>query len=94
MIPIVLVHLGVIIFAVRGGLSAAEILGRTQGSVGWGVFYGLFVIAVSTHAGFGLRNILTEWTALPKAACVGFAHLFMLLLALLGARAVYAVVIA
>ena len=28
----VLVHLGVMIYAVRGGLSAAEILGRTRGN--------------------------------------------------------------
>src|SRR5690606_32992976 len=35
----VLAHLALVTWAVRGGLSAAEVLGRTQGSVGWGVFY-------------------------------------------------------
>ena len=34
MAPFVLVHLGVILVAVRGGLTTAEILSRTQGS--WG----------------------------------------------------------
>ncbi|NKC15739.1 MAG: succinate dehydrogenase [Gammaproteobacteria bacterium] len=92
MVPLVLIHLVIIIYAVRGGLSAAEILARTQGSIGWGVFYALFVAAVSVHAGFGLRNVLAEWTALPRAACAGIAHLFALLVAILGARAVYAVV--
>jgi fumarate reductase subunit C len=56
----VLVHLVLMIYAVRGGLSAAEILGRTSGSVGWLVFYGVFVAAVAVHGPIGLRNILTE----------------------------------
>jgi fumarate reductase subunit C len=43
--PLVLIHLAVILLAVQDGLSAAEILGRTQGSVLWGGFYGLFVVA-------------------------------------------------
>ena len=31
----VMVHLVTIIYAVRGGLSAAEILARTRGSIAW-----------------------------------------------------------
>ncbi|MCB1744052.1 MAG: succinate dehydrogenase [Gammaproteobacteria bacterium] len=92
--PLVLVHLGLIIYAVRGGLSANEILARTQGSTGWGLFYALFVLAVSVHAGIGLRNVLDEATGLPRGASAALAHLFMLLLLVLGLRAVYAVVIA
>jgi len=42
------------------GLSAAEILGRTRGSVGLALFYGLFVAAVAVHAPIGLRTILRE----------------------------------
>ena len=42
---LVLVHLAVMVYAVRGGLSAAEILGRTQGSWAFGAFYALFVLA-------------------------------------------------
>src|SRR5688572_19262948 len=51
----VLVHLVTVIYAVRNGLSAAEILGRTAGSAGWAVFYGVFVGAVAVHAPIGLR---------------------------------------
>ena len=56
----VMVHLITIIYAVRNGLSAAEILGRTRGSVVWGGFYALFVAAVAIHAPIGVRNILSE----------------------------------
>jgi len=90
--PLVLVHLGLVLMAVRGGLTAAEILGRTQGSVGWGLFYGLFVLAVAVHAPIGLRNILREMTGLPRGAVDGLALAFGLLLLALGLRAVWAVV--
>ena len=56
----VLVHLVTIIYAVRNGLSAAEILGRTRGNTGWCAFYALFVAAVAIHAPIGLRNVLAE----------------------------------
>src|SRR3954462_4911002 len=56
----VIVHLATMIYAVRNGLSAAEILQRTSGSAGWATFYGLFVLAVAVHAPIGLRNVLTE----------------------------------
>ena len=61
--PLVAVHLGLILYAVRGSLTAGEILGRTQGSIGWALFYGLFVLAVSVHAPIGVRNVLKEWTS-------------------------------
>jgi fumarate reductase subunit C len=92
MVPLVIGHLVLIIYAVRGGLSAAEILGRTQGSVGWALFYGLFVLSVSVHAGLGLRNILDEWTALGRKATAALSHTFMVVLLVLGTRAVIAVV--
>ena len=60
--PLVIVHLVLILYAVHGGLSAAEILGRTRGSVAWGLFYSLFVITVAIHAPIGVRNIVHEWT--------------------------------
>src|ERR1700746_3715237 len=53
----VAVHLATMIIAVRGGLSAADILGRTRDSFGWAAFYGLFVLAVAIHAPIGLRTI-------------------------------------
>ena len=57
----VVVHLITIIYAVQGGLTAAEILARTRGSVGWFAFYSLFVLAVTVHAPIGLRAVLGEW---------------------------------
>jgi succinate dehydrogenase subunit C len=56
----VVVHLITIIYAVRNGLSAAEILGRTRGSHGWFAFYAVFVAAVAVHAPIGLRTIVSE----------------------------------
>jgi len=57
----VLVHLATIIYAVRGGLTAAEILARTRGSVAWFAFYSLFVLAIVVHVPIGLRAVLGEW---------------------------------
>ncbi len=57
----VLVHLCTIVYAVRGGLSAGEILARTRGNVAWFAFYSVFVLAVTVHAPIGLRAILAEW---------------------------------
>lgn len=88
----VLVHLVTLIYAVQGGLSAAEILGRTRGSVGWGAFYTVFVLAVAIHAPIGLRAILAEslgWRGVFLNAVVGVASLVILGL---GLRAVWAVV--
>ena len=56
----VIVHLVTIVYAVRNGLSAAEILGRTHGNYGWLAFYAVFVAAVAIHAPIGLRTILSE----------------------------------
>ena len=87
----ILVHLATIIYAVRSGLSATEILGRTHGNAAWAAFYAIFVVAVAVHAPIGMRNVLSEtlgwrggsldWTV----TALGFA------LALWGLRAVYAV---
>ncbi|WP_028241667.1 succinate dehydrogenase [Stutzerimonas azotifigens] len=56
----VLVHLATIIYAIHGGLSSAEILGRTQGNLAWLLFYASFVVAVALHMPIGLRNVLSE----------------------------------
>ena len=90
MVPFVLVHLGVMIYAIQGGLSAAEILSRTQGSVFWFAFYGLFVVAASVHGALGLRVIAHEWFKLRRALPLltwGATALFLTL----GLRAVVAV---
>ncbi len=90
--PLVLVHLALILYAVRGGLTAAGILDRTRGSVGWALFYGLFVLAAALHGSIGLRNILSEWTRWRGRGLDAAIVVFGLVLALLGIRAVYAVV--
>lgn len=89
--PLVLVHLGLILFAVRNGLSGAEILARTQGSLAWGGFYGLFVVLAAIHAPIGMRNILREWTRLSTPSSNILALLFACLLLTLGLRAVAAI---
>lgn len=90
--PLVLVHLLLILYAVRGGLTAAEILGRTRGSVGWALFYGLFVLAAALHGSIGLRNVVSEWTGWRGRSLDVAVLACGLVLALLGLRAVYAVV--
>ncbi len=90
----VAIHLATILYAMRGGLTAAEILTRTHGNTGFALFYGLFVMAVAIHAPIGLRNILREWTAWRGVALDGALILFSLLLLLLGLRAVFAIYIA
>lgn len=88
----VLVHLVTIIYAVRNGLTAAEILARTSGSVAWTAFYALFVAAVAVHAPIGLRNVLSE-TLQWRGRSLDVAMLAVaVVLALWGWRAVYAVV--
>lgn len=91
MAPFVLVHLGVILVAVRGGLTTAEILSRTQGSWGWILFYGLFVVCVSVHVPIGLRNIAVEWLRLPRRAATALAALLAVVMLIMGLKAVSSV---
>ncbi len=90
--PLVIVHLVLILYAVHGGLSAAEILGRTQGSVAWGAFYALFVVAVAIHAPIGVRNIAREWTQWRSRSLDTACVVLALVLLALGLRAVVAVI--
>ena len=89
----VLVHLATVIYAVRNGLSAAEILGRTRGNVAWAAFYALFVAAVAVHAPIGLRNFLSETFNWRGGGLNIFVMAVALTLAMWGFRAVYAVFI-
>ena len=87
----VAVHLATILYAVHGELTAAEILARTHGNVGFALFYGVFVIAVAIHAPIGLRNVVREWTGWRgRSLDVALAASSLVLLAL-GLRAVFAV---
>jgi fumarate reductase subunit C len=87
----VLVHLLTMIYAVRSGLSAAEILGRTQGSIAWFLFYTLFVFAVAVHAPIGLRTIISEACSWRGRGLDVLTGVIGLSLAMWGMRAVFAV---
>lgn len=84
----VLVHLATMIYVIHGGLTAAQILSRTRGSVGWLLLYGTFVTAVAVHGPIGLRNVLTEWGVLAPRPAAVLCALFAVLIAVLGWRAV------
>jgi fumarate reductase subunit C len=89
----VAVHLATMIVAVRGGLSAAEILGRTRGSGAWMAFYAVFVLAVSVHAPIGVRAIAIETLGRGGRDVDLGVTAFALLLLGAGLRAVYAVTV-
>ena len=96
MVPLIIGHVAIIIYATRRGVSAVEIFSRTRGSFFWASYYGAFVIAATVHAVIGLRTVLQEWGPLavrrsPRgldaiACAVG------VLLLILGLRAIYALV--
>lgn len=87
----VLVHLVTVIYAVQGGLSAAEILGRTRGNLAWLAFYSVFVLAVAVHAPIGLRSVLGEWLGWRGRTREIFLLLLAGLIAVMGWRAALAV---
>lgn len=87
----VIVHLVTIVYAVRNGLSAAEILGRTRGSMPWAVFYSLFVAAVAVHAPIGLRNVLAETFGWRGRGLDAAMLVLAVVLAIWGGRAILAV---
>lgn len=84
----VIVHLGTIIYAVRGGLSAAEIVERAGGNIGWTIFYSIFVIAIAVHAPIGLRAVLSEMTALTQKRVDLLCFIAAAFLAYMGYRVV------
>jgi len=87
----VLVHLATMIYAVRGGLSAADILGRTSGNAAWFAFYTVFVLAIAVHAPIGLRAILVEWAGWRGRSRDIALACFSVYLVYFGMRAVTAV---
>jgi succinate dehydrogenase subunit C len=88
---LVTVHLATIIYAVRGGLTAAEILARTRASVPWAAFYTIFVLACAIHGAIGLRTVAGEWLGWRGRAADASALGIALALAAVGLRAVAAV---
>ncbi|ACB27925.1 MULTISPECIES: succinate dehydrogenase membrane anchor [Methylobacterium] len=88
------VHLGTIVYAVRGGLTAGEILGRTQGNLAFLLFYAVFVLAAAIHAPIGLRSVLREWAGWRGRSLDVAMIALSALLAGLGLRAALAVYVA
>ncbi len=91
MAPLVIGHLVIMIVAIQGGLSTAEILTRTQGSVFWFLFYGTFALAVSVHAAIGLGVIISETFGVRPLFLNLFTWATGLTFFYMGARAVSAV---
>jgi fumarate reductase subunit C len=87
----VTVHLATILYAMRGGLTAGDVLARTRDNGWFLAFYIVFVVAVAIHAPIGLRNVLREWTQWRGRSLDIVLALFMLLLLGLGLRAAFAV---
>ena len=87
----VLVHLAVMVYAVRGGLSAAEILERTRGHGGFAAFYAVFVVACAVHVPIGLATIAREWWGASARVARTGSLVFALVLLVLGLRTVVAV---
>jgi fumarate reductase subunit C len=87
----VAVHLVTIIYAVRTGLHAGDILARTRGNAAFLAFYIVFAVAASIHAPIGLRSVLREWSGWRGRSLDIAATLFAILLLVLGLRAALAV---
>jgi fumarate reductase subunit C len=87
----VTIHLVTIIYAIRGGLTAGEILARTHGNRWFLGFYLVFVLAAAIHAPIGLRAILREWAKWRDRSLDIAMLAFSGLLLVLGLRAALAV---
>jgi len=84
------IHLVIIFYAIRGGLTAEEILGRTQGNIAFAIFYEIFVLACFVHAPIGLANILEE-TFSKGLISKTLSSLLAILILILGTTAVIGV---
>lgn len=87
----VAVHLATMVHAVRGGLTAGEILARTAGNGWFLAFYCAFVLAAAVHAPIGLRSVIREWTGWRSRSLDGAMFAFSAAILVLGLRAALAV---
>ena len=92
MVPLIAIHIATIFIATSTGLSAADILARTQGSVAWAIFYSVFVGTAAIHGAIGLRSVLSDWTHMSRRNGQTIMWIFGLMLLGLGLRAIAAVV--
>jgi fumarate reductase subunit C len=89
----VVIHLVMIVYASRGGLTAADILARTRGNIPFAVFYSVFVVACAVHVPIGLKAIAIEWLGWRDRNSAMAAVFIALALLAMGLRAVYAVIV-
>ena len=85
------IHLITIIFAVKGGLSVAEIAGRVRGNTGWIAFYGIFILTVVVHATIGLRNIISELSDFGERTIAMISSTYAMITLILGYFALRAI---
>ena len=85
----VVVHIVTIVYAVRGGLTGAEILARTRGNVVFAAFYVLFVVSAAIHAPIGLARIAEEWLHWRGRLLNGLLLIFAIVLVAVGLSAVW-----
>ena len=83
----IVIHIATIVYAVRGGLSAGEILARTRGNAAWLGFYAVFTAAVAIHASIGLRTIAAETLRWRGRRLDALALVFAVLVFAAGLRA-------
>jgi fumarate reductase subunit C len=89
----VVIHLVMIVYASRGGLTAADILARTRGSAPFAAFYLVFVVACAVHVPIGLKAIAVEWLGWRERNASIAAIVIAIALLGMGLRAVYAVIV-
>jgi fumarate reductase subunit C len=92
MVPFIAAHLVLMFYATRQQLTAADILARTRGSIGWAAFYGAFVLLAAVHGAIGVRTVMADWVSTPDRVRDAVMWGFGVLLAMLGLRAVVAVI--
>lgn len=83
------IHVSTNVYAVRGGLSAAEVIDRIQGNGAWLAFYLVFAAAAAVHGPLGLRTILNEMTPVRGRAADAVAVVLAVALVWLGWRAAF-----
>jgi fumarate reductase subunit C len=92
MVPFIAAHLVLMFYATRQQLTAADILARTRGSVGWAAFYGAFVLLAAVHGAIGVRTVMADWVRTNDRVRDAVMWGFGVLLTGLGLRAVAAVI--
>ncbi len=88
----VVVHLAIMVYAMKGGLTAAEILSRTQGNWIFGAFYAAFVIACAVHVPIGVAKIAKEWGSMSSKSAQLLSRFLVAVILVMGFAAVWGVV--